>query len=127
MTAEKGSGRVGDSRPAGVKPEAEKHLRSLGERFRSECFIGVLSEVVGHHGIDGLAVLAGVNFNTRLTRLAPPPAHSVRYHRDMSNDHDAHDVSGVNPLAERVKANVIQMATVVRQLWEGYLQSPHGC
>lgn len=45
----------------------------------------------------------------------------------MSNDHDAHDVSGVNPLAERVKANVIQMATVVRQLWEGYLQSPHGC
>lgn len=60
MTAEKGSGRVGDSRPAGVKPEAD-------------------------------------------------------------------DVSGVNPFAERVKANVIQMATVVRQLWEGYLQSPHGC
>lgn len=45
----------------------------------------------------------------------------------MSNNRDAYDVSGVNPFAKRVKANVIQMASVVRQFWEGYLLSPTGC
>ena len=48
----------------GVRSQAEKHLSSLGERFGSEFFIGVLSEVAADEGIDGLTILTGVDFNT---------------------------------------------------------------
>lgn len=43
---------------------------------------------------------------------------------EMSNDHDARDVGDANPSAERVKATLNQVATALRQFWEGYLQSP---
>lgn len=45
----------------------------------------------------------------------------------MSNDHDALYVGGVNLFAGRIKATLNQVATAVRQFWEGYLQSPSGC
>lgn len=44
----------------------------------------------------------------------------------MSNDHDVR-ATGASPFPGRIKANVIQMATAVRQFWEGYLQSPNSC
>lgn len=45
----------------------------------------------------------------------------------MSNESDGRALSDVNPFAGRVKANVREVMTAVRQFWEGYLQSPHGC
>lgn len=45
----------------------------------------------------------------------------------MSNDPDARDRSEVNPFTGRVKANLREVVTAVRQFWEGYLSSPNGC
>jgi len=45
----------------------------------------------------------------------------------MSNDLDKDYVGGVSRFAEKVKVIVNQVATAVRQFWEGYLLSPNGC
>lgn len=44
----------------------------------------------------------------------------------MSNGHEA-PAAGVHLLAERLKATLIEVATAVRQFWEGCLRSPTGC
>jgi hypothetical protein len=53
----------------GVRSQTEKHLSCLGEPLGGKFFIGVLSEVASNEGIDGLAVLTGVDFNTLASAL----------------------------------------------------------
>lgn len=48
---------------SGIGPQSEKHFCSFGERLGSEFLIGIFSQLVLQEVIDGLPVLAGVDFH----------------------------------------------------------------
>lgn len=45
----------------------------------------------------------------------------------MSNHHSARSADEINLFARRIKAMLNDLATAVRQFWQGYLLSPSGC